>query len=159
MEAKILDAKMTYNEALRNLEMISEEIHKIRQMTGEKLEEFNLGDEMKVADAATLQISSNQLESTGDEYLVFPKLDFSLKTNASSEKQKLFREYNLGASGSKFGCEDSDGDNAISPNQTDMVRFHLFLFIVLSNFKFSYNMYSIHWVYGHETQCILYMYS
>lgn len=141
MESKILDAKMNYNEALRNLETISEEIHKLRQLTGAKLEEFDLQDEKQhncqsqQSITTTPQSNFDQLESTittADEYLhEFSSLNLNLASpsitpTSTNAKQKLFKEFNLGASGSKFGCElkteDSDGDNAISPNQTDMVR-------------------------------------
>lgn len=135
MEAKILDAKMNYNEALRNLEKISEEIHKIRQLTGEKLEEFKLKEQngtsqLQQSITTTPQSNSDQFGSTADEYLDFPpSLNLNLmKPTATNQKQQLLKEFNLGASGSKFGCElkneDSDGDNAISPNQTDMVSFN-----------------------------------
>lgn len=129
MEAKILNAKMTYNEALRKLEEISEEIHKVRQQMQPKLEEFNLDDaqaQMPTSTKTTTKNKFGHIDSTTDDYLVFPSLNLSLKAkDTTSQKQQLLRGFNLGASGSKIGCErndDSDGDNMISPNQTDMVK-------------------------------------
>lgn len=131
MESKIYTAKMTYNEALRHLEEISEEIHRLRQETQQKLEQYDLeGMDEQTTTTTHRSNSSSQIEST-DEYLDFP-LKLSLKSSPIKQKQldkhscpHLLRDFSFGgASGSsKFGCEKSDNsDGMFSPSQTDIVR-------------------------------------
>lgn len=146
MESKILNAKMTYNEALKNLEEISEEIHRLRQETKQKLVQYDINapqiDKTESSSSIkTTDSNSSQINST-DEYLDFP-MKLSLKSSPIRQKAldkhtcpHLLRDFEIGASCSKFGCErmmmqgdgDSDGENMFSPNQTDMV----------SCFKFSH---------------------
>ncbi|GAB0094561.1 uncharacterized protein DMENIID0001_098780 [Sergentomyia squamirostris] len=58
LEVKVSEAKMTYNEALKNLEMISEEIHKMRK-------------ERQSLECGISSGSCSQIDSM-DEYLDFP---------------------------------------------------------------------------------------
>lgn len=67
------DAKMTYNEALKNLERISEEIHKMRKE--------RQAIEMEYGASNSSQIDSN------DEYLDFPA---KLSTKSSPVRQQRF---------------------------------------------------------------------
>lgn len=137
MEGKIFHAKMTYNEALRHLEEISEEIHRLRHETKRKMEEYDLNDieinksSVNTAEITTTNLSntSSQIEST-DEYLDFP-LKLSLKSSPIKQKQldkhscpHLLRDFNFGASCSRLGCERNtdDSDGAFSPNQTDITN-------------------------------------
>lgn len=149
MESKILNAKMTYNEALKNLEDISEEIHRLREETRIKLEGYDKESEPVVVtkEPAAVPVksystrNSSQINST-DEYLEFPS---KLSMKSSPIKQQtldkhdcphLLRDFDFGAtSGSKYGCDrssttyaanslrqsDSDGD-MFSPSQTDVTN-------------------------------------
>ncbi|XP_055710926.1 SH3 domain-binding protein 5 isoform X2 [Phlebotomus papatasi] len=73
LEARVSDAKMTYNEALKNLERISEEIHKMRK-------------ERQAIEVEYGASNSSQIESN-DEYLDFPP---KLSTKSSPVRQQRF---------------------------------------------------------------------
>uniref|UniRef100_A0A336MWA7 CSON008152 protein n=1 Tax=Culicoides sonorensis TaxID=179676 RepID=A0A336MWA7_CULSO len=129
MESKILNAKMTYNEALKNLEEISEEIHRLRKETRLKLDAYDISKEnnhvaelpittnlkkpeMSVTDPANViehtsssLSNSSQINST-DEYLEFPS---KLSLKSSTIKQQtldkhdcphLLRDFDFGTSNS-----------------------------------------------------------
>ncbi|XP_063710158.1 SH3 domain-binding protein 5-like isoform X2 [Culicoides brevitarsis] len=151
MESKILNAKMTYNEALKNLEEISEEIHRLREETKTKLEEYDSSKKPLIAknkeNAPSLndkQELSSQINST-DEYLEFPP-KLSLKSSPIKQQimdkhecPHLLRDFDFGrastaatvssatSSPNKYGCDrtfrqdDSDGE-MFSPSQTDMTN-------------------------------------
>lgn len=134
MESKILNAKMTYNEALKNLEDISEEIHRLREQTRMKLEEYDVNKDKIVVMTNNEKLPSNaltaksessscnnssQINST-DEYLEFPS---KLSMKSSPIKQQtldkhdcphLLRDFDFGTtgtSGSKYGCDYSRNVN------------------------------------------------
>lgn len=150
MESKILNAKMTYNEALKNLEDISEEIHRLREETRNKLEGYQICKESTPVATMTKDPShvksdtsrnSSQINST-DEYLEFPS-KLSLKSSPIKQQTldkhecpHLLRDFDFGASSgsnNKYGCDrmtctvnslrqdDSDGE-MFSPSQTDMTN-------------------------------------
>ncbi|XP_059618725.1 SH3 domain-binding protein 5-like isoform X2 [Phlebotomus argentipes] len=73
LEARVSEAKMTYNEALKNLEQISEEIHKMRKERRSIEMEFGASN-------------SSQIDSS-DEYLDFPA---KLSTKSSPVRQQRF---------------------------------------------------------------------
>ncbi|XP_055684799.1 SH3 domain-binding protein 5 isoform X2 [Lutzomyia longipalpis] len=73
LESKVADAKMTYNEALKNLEKISEEIHKMRKERRSIEMEFGASN-------------SSQIDSS-DEYLDFPA---KLTSKSSPVRQQRF---------------------------------------------------------------------
>ncbi|XP_058443654.1 uncharacterized protein LOC131425629 isoform X1 [Malaya genurostris] len=133
LEAKVSEAKMTYNEALTNLERISEEIHQQRKIRTNSIDE----------DASSSSSSTNQLRSTttlpgqmqlysksppaariecNDEYLEFPA---KLGLKSSPLKQKyldkldcphLLRDFVRKTSPSAES--DSDNNYLFSPNRT-----------------------------------------
>lgn len=89
LENKVSDAKMTYNEALKNLEQISEEIHRMRQ---EKCDSYNLNisfDESNSSPCNNKMTFPNQIDSC-DEYLDFPP---KLSTKSSPVRQKRFDQH------------------------------------------------------------------
>uniref|UniRef100_A0A1L8DLY8 Putative btk-associated sh3-domain binding protein sab n=1 Tax=Nyssomyia neivai TaxID=330878 RepID=A0A1L8DLY8_9DIPT len=73
LESRVADAKMTYNEALKNLEKISEEIHKMRK-------------ERRCIEMEYGPSNSSQIDSS-DEYLDFPA---KLTTKSSPVRQQRF---------------------------------------------------------------------
>lgn len=75
LESKVSDAKMTYNEALKNLELISEEIHKMRQEKRGNSTKPKTNDEKLI-----FQQQPAQIIDTTDEYLDFPP-KLTLKSN------------------------------------------------------------------------------
>ncbi|XP_075156058.1 uncharacterized protein LOC142229390 isoform X2 [Haematobia irritans] len=99
LENKVAEAKMTYNEALKNLEQISEEIHRQRQQQQQNL--LNYETMMKqVEDTASNYTSSSgdmgtfqQFScdiDTSDEYLEMPD---KLSTNSSPIRQRHLDEH------------------------------------------------------------------
>lgn len=152
MESKILNAKMTYNEALKNLEDISEEIHRLREETRIKLEGYDMNKETKELPCKPVVVAkdspvksdskrnSSQINST-DEYLEFPS-KLSLKSSPIKQQNldkhdcpHLLRDFDFGAtSGSnKYGCDrttctvntlrqDDSDGEMFSPNQTDVTN-------------------------------------
>lgn len=85
LECKVAEAKMSYNEALKNLEQISEEIHKMRQ---EKMN-FNLNlsyQQSNISPPSSVcgYNFPSQIDSC-DEYLDFPP---KLSTKSSPIRQK-----------------------------------------------------------------------
>lgn len=104
LENKVADAKMTYNEALNNLEQISEEIHRQRQQKQKNLMNYEKMLKQVEADSAAAAIAndtssnySSPMESernfrhfpcdidTTDEYLEMPD---KLSTNSSPIRQR-----------------------------------------------------------------------
>ncbi|KAJ6638239.1 SH3 domain-binding protein 5-like [Pseudolycoriella hygida] len=77
LELKVSNAKSSYNDALKNLEQISEEIHKMR-------EERRLSNDM-VENYDNDECIENSTSNFTDEYLDFPS---KLSTKASPIRQK-----------------------------------------------------------------------
>lgn len=94
MENKVAEAKMTYNEAFKNLEQISEEIHRQRQQQQQNL--LNYESMLKQVEDTASNYTSSSGEvgnfqhfpcdiDTSDEYLVMPD---KLSTNSSPIRQR-----------------------------------------------------------------------
>ncbi|XP_013105513.1 guanine nucleotide exchange factor rei-2 isoform X2 [Stomoxys calcitrans] len=94
LENKVSEAKMTYNEALKNLEQISEEIHRQRQQQQQNLlnyesmikqvEDTASNYTSSSGDMGTFQHFSCDID-TNDEYLEMPD---KLSTNSSPIRQR-----------------------------------------------------------------------
>ncbi|TMW41610.1 hypothetical protein DOY81_013311 [Sarcophaga bullata] len=95
LESRVAEAKMTYNEALKNLEQISEEIHRQRQQKQQNLMNYETMLKQVEADNASSNYSSPMGSGsythfpcdidTSDEYLEMPD---KLSTNSSPIRQK-----------------------------------------------------------------------
>ncbi|XP_058975126.1 uncharacterized protein LOC101895925 isoform X3 [Musca domestica] len=98
LENKVAEAKMTYNEALKNLEQISEEIHRQRQQQQQQQQNLINYETMlnQAADDTTSTYTSSSGEmatfqqfscdiDTSDEYLEMPD---KLSTNSSPIRQR-----------------------------------------------------------------------
>lgn len=100
LESRVGDAKMTYNDALKNLEQISEEIHRQRQQKQKDL--MNYESMIKQVEVETASSNySSPLEGgsyskfscdidTSDEYLEMPD---KLSTNSSPVRQRHADEH------------------------------------------------------------------
>ncbi|XP_061402919.1 SH3 domain-binding protein 5 isoform X2 [Musca vetustissima] len=104
LENKVSEAKMTYNEALKNLEQISEEIHRQRQQ--QQQQQQNLINYETMLNQASEDTTSNYTSSSGemtttfqqfscdidtsDEYLEMPD---KLSTNSSPIRQRHMDEH------------------------------------------------------------------
>ncbi|XP_073828980.1 uncharacterized protein isoform X1 [Musca autumnalis] len=98
LESKVAEAKMTYNEALKNLEQISEEIHRQRQqkqqqqqslinyetMLNQSAEDTTSNYTSSSGEMATFQQFSCDID-TSEEYLEMPD---KLSTNSSPIRQR-----------------------------------------------------------------------
>ncbi|XP_065365836.1 dentin sialophosphoprotein isoform X2 [Calliphora vicina] len=95
LENRVADAKMTYNEALKNLEQISEEIHRQRQQKQKNLMNYETMLKQTEVDNASSNYSSPMGSGshtqfpcdidTTDEYLEMPD---KLTTNSSPVRQR-----------------------------------------------------------------------
>ncbi|KAM7347498.1 uncharacterized protein ACRADG_007067 isoform 2-T2 [Cochliomyia hominivorax] len=95
LENRVADAKMTYNEALKNLEQISEEIHRQRQQKQQNLMNYETMLKQVEVDNASSNYSSPMGSGsytqfpcdidTSDEYLEMPD---KLSTNSSPIRQR-----------------------------------------------------------------------
>lgn len=94
LESRVTEAKMTYNEALKNLEQISEDIHRQRQEQRDLLNDTLLPQLCAVNNVApTAQnyqhFSCEELD-TAEEYLQLPA---KLSTQSSPVHQRRFDEH------------------------------------------------------------------
>ncbi|XP_012161136.1 SH3 domain-binding protein 5-like isoform X2 [Ceratitis capitata] len=96
LESKVTEAKMTYNEALKNLEQISEDIHRQRQVQRDLLNDTLL-PELCVANKTTAAIVQkyqnlpcDELDDAAEEYLQLPA---KLSTQSSPVHQRRFDEH------------------------------------------------------------------
>ncbi|XP_011312214.1 uncharacterized protein [Fopius arisanus] len=71
LERSVTEAKMTYAEALRNLEKISDEIHRTRQYDG-KIGKANEKDNPPTSSESSVTGSPDSTDYTSDEYLQLP---------------------------------------------------------------------------------------
>lgn len=96
LENRVAEAKMTYNEALKNLEQISEEIHRQRQQKQQNLMNYETMLKQVEVDNASSSNYSSPMGSgsytqfpcdidTSDEYLEMPD---KLSTNSSPVRQR-----------------------------------------------------------------------
>lgn len=100
LESGVAEAKMTYNEALKNLEQISEEIHRQRQQKQQNLMNYETMLKQVESDNASSNYSSPMGSGsythfpcnidTSDEYLEMPD---KLSTNSSPIRQKHADEH------------------------------------------------------------------
>ncbi|XP_053949637.1 SH3 domain-binding protein 5-like isoform X2 [Anastrepha ludens] len=93
LEGRVTTAKMTYNEALKNLEQISEDIHRQRQVQRDLLNDTLL-PELCAATNATATVENYQhfpcdIDTT-DEYLQLPA---KLSAQSSPVRQRRFDEH------------------------------------------------------------------
>ncbi|XP_054730507.1 SH3 domain-binding protein 5-like isoform X2 [Anastrepha obliqua] len=93
LEGRVTTAKMTYNEALKNLEQISEDIHRQRQVQRDLLNDTLL-PELCAATNATATVENYQHFPCGidttDEYLQLPA---KLSAQSSPVRQRRFDEH------------------------------------------------------------------
>lgn len=84
LESRVADAKMSYNDALKNLEQISEEIHRMRQEKRKCMQIEQQTAETRAQDASIDATFPCRIESC-DEYLDIPP---KLSTKSSPIRQK-----------------------------------------------------------------------
>jgi len=94
LESKVSEAKLTYNEALKNLEQISEEIHKMREEKNRllmKTKELrnNTHSKIIIDDNIDDLIYNNHELNTNDEYLDIPS---TLTLKSSPIRQQYFEK-------------------------------------------------------------------
>lgn len=84
LESRVIETKATYNETLRSLELISEEIHKMRQ------EKYKLAQHLNNTIIVEHSNKSNTMHDYLDEYLDFPNNTTSLRPNHSDSHLEAF---------------------------------------------------------------------
>lgn len=148
LESKVSDAKMTYNDALKNLEQISEEIHKMREAKRLSC------DAQASTVVATVEVPSNSCYNERhsseinsiDEYLSFPP---KLSTKSSPIRQQKIDQLNCPhllkdfATYPRQGSSTDDSDQmAVSPNKTDIVSKNKSKFVLfeVAFYKFQTNI-------------------